>query len=474
MNSLQDEANSYVHSYDIALFSEWAWRGGVGDPPPLLARLVRELLSRNLTVSWRADSVPRTDDDAVRCVEGIARGALVLVFIEPDTLAAAFPQMGASFGFAARSIGPARVIVVQRARSSLFQGFPHYLLSAEGVAGEIEAFAQELQERLGRLTGNVALSSGPAPRSTPDRWRLSRGRSRDEEANAERKRAHYEFVTFSTFAPASISPGSVFILDLWAYLAEQAGLVDGYARELGRERKLGMKAGVQLVRDTVLEATLALPGFKISEPFEPLVWTGEPANCSFQVEVPAQMAPGVYHGVVRLSVCAIPIARVSFEVRLQTQADPRHPVPCNRGTVTPLSAFACYSSEDRDEVLGRVQGMRKIAPGLDIFLDVLALRSGDHWERTICAHIDSKDVFYLFWSLTAARSKEVEKEWRYAFDARGIDYIDPVPLVDPRDAPPPLELKSLHFSDQFLAHIEVQRRINQTKSKRPWWEFWKT
>jgi hypothetical protein len=45
----------------------------------------------------------------------------------------------------------------------------------------------------------------------------------------------------------------------------------------------------------------------------------------------------------------------------------------------------------------------------------------------------------------------VEKEWRWALASRGIEFIDPVPLESPSDAPPPSELASLHFNDWVLA-----------------------
>jgi hypothetical protein len=51
----------------------------------------------------------------------------------------------------------------------------------------------------------------------------------------------------------------------------------------------------------------------------------------------------------------------------------------------------------------------------------------------------------------------VEKEWRCALEARGIDFIDPVPLESPDIAPPPIELVELHFNDWELAYQRGQR-----------------
>ena len=97
--------------------------------------------------------------------------------------------------------------------------------------------------------------------------------------------------------------------------------------------------------------------------------------------------------------------------------------------------------------------MCKMAPQLDIFLDVDSLRSGRKWEQELWKVIPSSDVFYLFWSDNARRSEWVEKEWRCALNTRGIDFIDPFPLASPEKVPPPPELASKHFNDKWLAFM---------------------
>ena len=47
----------------------------------------------------------------------------------------------------------------------------------------------------------------------------------------------------------------------------------------------------------------------------------------------------------------------------------------------------------------------------------------------------------------------VEKEWRCAYQAKGLDFIDPVPFEPPEKATPPPELAAKHFNDPLLAHM---------------------
>ena len=74
------------------------------------------------------------------------------------------------------------------------------------------------------------------------------------------------------------------------------------------------------------------------------------------------------------------------------------------------------------------------------------LRSGDHWQERLRAEILRRDVLYLFWSEAASKLTWVEWEWRCALQERGIDFIDPVPLVSPQEVPPPPELAGLSIS----------------------------
>ena|SRR5215469_15585672 len=62
------------------------------------------------------------------------------------------------------------------------------------------------------------------------------------------------------------------------------------------------------------------------------------------------------------------------------------------------------------------------------------------------------DIFYLFWCRHAKASKWVEREWRWALESRGLEYIDPVPLEGADAAAPPPELAVKHFNNPLLPY----------------------
>jgi hypothetical protein len=98
----------------------------------------------------------------------------------------------------------------------------------------------------------------------------------------------------------------------------------------------------------------------------------------------------------------------------------KEPNAVNRkpGKVKPARTPAAYASRDRDEVLKRIQGIKK-ATWIKVYMDAVELRSGQNWERELFEVIPASDVFYLFWSRRAKKSRWVEKEWRCAFEKRG-------------------------------------------------------
>ena len=266
-------------------------------------------------------------------------------------------------------------------------------------------------------------------------------------------------VVFSAYSPAGLLPGTAFILDVWASLESQLQAVEERALVLDRGKLAGQKMSVPVGRGALINIHLEIPSFNLLNANDSLVWNGEPANASFPIVVPECLSAGTYLGTAKVSSAGIPFARLDLNLAVSDVPNPDWQ-RMDTKQIWPKTAFASYASEDRGEVLARIQGMKKIAPYLDIFVDVFSLRSGDDWEKKLEAEVPCKDTFFLFWSRFAHSSKWVKREWQLALAKRGLNYIDPVPLADPDEALPPTELRSLHFNDAYIAYIEYQRLRN--------------
>lgn len=263
-----------------------------------------------------------------------------------------------------------------------------------------------------------------------------------------------DLVHFSVAAPPSVQAGSTFLLGVWAHLDSQRGEVLARARqELSQEPVVSTRGPARVKRGTRLAFHLEVEGMTVEEPVGWVDWEGEPAQAAFFVDAPADAAAGNHKG--RLSVCVegVPIMEMRFLIRVGEAA--AESAPLTTEVQRYRSAFASYSRKDRAEVFKRIQGIHQVVPDLDIFVDVDSLHSGQDWEKELWRQISGRDVFFLFWSSNALKSKWVEKEWRFALEKRGLDFIDPVPLEPPDQAPPPPELAGKHFNDRELVFIKA-------------------
>lgn len=256
---------------------------------------------------------------------------------------------------------------------------------------------------------------------------------------------------FAVSAPPAVRPGVSFVTTIWAHL-------EGQRKEV--ERRVGgdviqTVGPAPVTRGTILSIRLDVGELAVQDSECTVLWVGEIARATFSVAVPKTARKGPHLGVARVYASGLKIASVHFTIQVESKTSRARRIPTREER--PSTAFASYAGEDRDAVLARIQGMHKAAPELDVFLDVLKLRSGEDWAKRLWQEIPSRDIFYLFWSEGARRSDWVEKEWRCALQRRGLDFIDPVPLVSPEEVPPPPELASKHFNDWVLAFMRRPR-----------------
>jgi len=264
-------------------------------------------------------------------------------------------------------------------------------------------------------------------------------------------------VHFSVTAPPRVQDGSSFVVDLWAHLEQQRQEVIQRAREAagGREIQVKTKGPLPVQRGTVLTVHLKIDGMVIEDPEDTILWQGEIGSANFAVHVPTGTSLGIHLGRATIYADAAPIAKINFELEVGQRIAEVKPLPVQETRYQ--NAFASYASADRDKVLHCLLGMEKAAPQLQIFVDVHSLRSGQNWEQELWTRIPASDIFFLFWSTNASQSTWVEKEWRCAYNAKGLEFINPVPLQPPDLAPPPPELAGLHFNDWELAYLRSSK-----------------
>lgn len=265
-------------------------------------------------------------------------------------------------------------------------------------------------------------------------------------------------VQFRAYTPRHFEPGTPGLVDIWACLPAQAAEVAALAASTAQTLQAGLRTGVALERGVAITVRLKADGLQVRPSVQTMRWTGEPCNVSFEVLSPPGQAPGAYPARARLLANGVTVGELHFLLQVQARAADGMRSDSAATVRTIRSAFASYATPDRAEMLARIQGMKKIAPDLDVFVDALSLRSGQRWRQRIEEEVQRRERLFLFWSRQACSSEWVDFEWRLAHRLKGLDAIDPVPLDDPSAAPPPHELSALHFGDAYLAHIQHARR----------------
>lgn len=264
-----------------------------------------------------------------------------------------------------------------------------------------------------------------------------------------------DFVQFSAAAPAVMAPGSQHAVYIWLHTDAQRPEVKQQAEEaISEDHRFVSSKREEMARGSTVLITLSSPHLTIEEPQQTAVWRGEIETLSFGVTV-LETVPAKVLLKAKLSVEGLVIA--SLLVAVKTDG----------ATTTDLAesefrrvnrAFASHASQDKLEVLKRIEGMRAVAKWMTIFYDTASFHSADLWKSRLVDEIDRSDMLYLFWSESASKSEWVEKEWRRAFANKRHDGITPVPLVSPRIVPPPPELADeLHFDDWTLAFEAYER-----------------
>ncbi len=268
-----------------------------------------------------------------------------------------------------------------------------------------------------------------------------------------------EPVLLGASAPRAVRPGDEFTARFVAYLktAEQEVKATLASLSPRSEHQLGVKS-CRWQPGTRVQVALAGRHLTVSPPAQEFTWEGDRQIVDFDVTV-ADAAP---EGPVVLKfdalVDGIVVAMLRLDLEITRKG--RDDRPAKASGAAARTAFASYSSKDRERVLDRVAAVR-ISAGLDIFLDCLSLHPSDEWKPQLAQAIRERDLFLLFWSQEAAQSKWVTWEWETALAQKGREALQIHPLET--GVKPPEQLRDLHFGDVFMLIREAQ----EAKAARP-------
>ena len=301
-----------------------------------------------------------------------------------------------------------------------------------------------------RRFGMLAAAIGGAAASVGTAVDRIRGAVRNTANAGKTHQPEIKKIQISAIAPGKFRKGDYNMVHVILYEEDFRKIVDA----LKSPGDLEEREMIKVPDDARIRVRLTSPDVEIQENDQEAQWYGEYLTFGFGVFMPVDYAKRsiLFHAKVYIN--GVIASNLTFTAQCVSGYQQR--LEIRRRDV--MRAFASYASEDRDEVIRVIQGMRKARQDLDVFLDVEGLRSGEHWEERLYHEIDSSDILYLCWSRSAKDSKWVDREWRYAFQQKGTAGVEPVPLEPSEICPPPPELDRKHFNDN----------LNYMKKNRNW------
>jgi TIR domain len=267
-----------------------------------------------------------------------------------------------------------------------------------------------------------------------------------------------DLVDCSVFGPPTAPPGETVLIQIFLHLPSQAEQARFLATIMDPSAAL---KGVQTLearieRGARVDITLATSGLIVEEPVQSVFWTGAPAFRQLVVTIPEHTNGQDFFPIVRISVDGRLIGRIIFRLSSNVSTSSPKSGPLGDHARLYKYAFVSYATEDRKEVLKRVQMLPIMKT--EFFQDVPSLGPGDRWEKKLYQNIARCDLFLLFWSQAAAQSQWVIKEAEYALKHQQSDpksEPDLVPVILEQNVPRPPSLSALHFNDRIQYLISL-------------------
>ena len=255
-------------------------------------------------------------------------------------------------------------------------------------------------------------------------------------------------VVMSAYYPKEVEPLVWHPLLAYIFRESVAFQVDADARErLGERideyRRPSKTARRPIAKGSTITAIPRLEGFQFNPPSQSVELHEDWHRLDFRLRGRPELARTASNGLLTFTVEGVIVADIPISIYVGDRVMTAEMV--NAPGRPYRSIFCSYSRRDT-YVVKHVERACKTL-GIEYLRDVVSLRSGEPWQPALLSMIERADIFQLFWSRNAVRSKYVEDEWRYALrlGREPSRFIRPVYWIEPMPLPPP-ELKHLSFA----------------------------
>jgi len=265
-------------------------------------------------------------------------------------------------------------------------------------------------------------------------------------------------VSFTAGYPRVVAPLLRYSLSVYVHLGQLQAEVDQHIAD--ESRRLGLRpaasraaAFARLPVATRLRVRPEAPGVGFDPPAQEVRWLEDLQQVTFRLQALSHTAGRAILGAVDVHAGPLLVAQVPLSIRVRGVGERQERAEGVAASTARLfgSVFASCAHEDVDVVKAVAEAYRAL--GIDMPVDKVPMHTGEDLPQELSQLIEQADVFQLFWSKAASRSRQVAKEWQHALslqDRKGERFIRPVYWDFPWPRPP-AELKHLHFAPFDLA-----------------------
>ena len=212
---------------------------------------------------------------------------------------------------------------------------------------------------------------------------------------------------------------------------------------INQYRRLSKTARRPIAKGSTITAIPRLEGFQFNPPSQTVELHEDWHRLDFRLRARPELVGTASNGLLTFTVEGVIVADIPISIYVGDRPMTAEMV---HAPGRPYGAIFCSYSRRDTCVVKHVERACKTL-GIDYLRDVVSLRSGEPWQPALLSMIERADIFQLFWSRNAVRSKYVEDEWRYALrlGREPSRFIRPVYWTEPMPSPPP-ELGHLSFA----------------------------
>jgi len=258
-----------------------------------------------------------------------------------------------------------------------------------------------------------------------------------------------EEVFFTAYHPKEGSVKSWHTLLVYTYIKSVVVEVLKDAKRFEDQIKFPKEASIQsstqLARGAELNIIPTCDGVTFNPEHISFKWMEDFHRADFRFKADKSMSGDAGKGSIDIYAGPLLIGTLKFAM-LFNEKEGTQPVP--HGEHAKMygkdDVFISYSRKDTD--IARTFKTVLESSGLDVFIDVDDIRSGQLWETELKQRIEKAKIFQIFWSQNYSESENCKQEWEYALKQNKEEgYIRPVYWNTPLSPKPPEELKKFNF-----------------------------